>query len=500
MKNSLRIVAGALLVVLSTSMALAAPPSGKGGGKSKGGRTTSSCQATQAAPTIGGTPPTQTIEGVAYSFRPTASDPNCDPLTFSINGKPAWANFDAATGRLSGTPPGGTAGLYPYIVISVSDGRSATLLPAFSISVAPNAVPVISGTPPTQVQDGQLYSFRPTASDPEGQTLRFGISNMPRWATFSSSTGQLSGTPARTDAGVVQNVTITVTDGLMTASLAPFNITVVSANAAPTISGTPSAGAQVGSGYSFRPTAADPNGDRLTFGISNRPAWATFDSTTGQLAGTPAAGDVGSYSSIVISVSDGELSASLAPFSITVAAPNSAPRISGTPPASVQVGNTYLFRPTASDPDGDTLRFSIANRPAWAVFDNATGQLSGAPAASDAGTFSSIVISVTDGKATTSLAAFAVTVQQVSTGSATLSWQPPTSRTDGSALTNLAGYRIHYGTSPGNFTQRVTISNAGITSAVIEGLAPGTWYFAATAYDTAGVESDFSNVGSKTIN
>ena len=138
--------------------------------------------------------------------------------------------------------------------------------------------------------------------------------------------------------------------------------------------------------------------------------------------------------------------------------------------------------------------------PAWAQFDPATGQLSGTPASSDAGTYSNIVISVSDGQLTASLPAFSIGVQQVSSGSATLSWQPPTARTDGSALTNLAGYKIHYGTAPGSFTQTITIANPGITSAVIENLPAGTWYFAATAYDTAGLESDYSNVGSKAIN
>jgi hypothetical protein len=84
-------------------------------------------------------------------------------------------------------------------------------------------------------------------------------------------------------------------------------------------------------------------------------------------------------------------------------------------------------------------------------------------------------------------------------GSATLSWQPPTQRTDGSPLVDLAGYRILYGTSSSNLSNRVTLNNAGLTSYVIENLSQGTWYFAMTAFDAAGAESDQSNVGSKTI-
>ena len=59
-------------------------------------------------------------------------------------------------------------------------------------------------------------------------------------------------------------------------------------------------------------------GTTLSFSIQNAPAWATFSSATGQLSGTPAAGNAGSYSNIVISVSDGSSTEALAPFSITV--------------------------------------------------------------------------------------------------------------------------------------------------------------------------------------
>ena len=85
-------------------------------------------------------------------------------------------------------------------------------------------------------------------------------------------------------------------------------------------------------------------------------------------------------------------------------------------------------------------------------------------------------------------------------GSATLSWQAPTTRTDGTPLTNLAGYRIRYGTAPGSYTNLLTIANGGITSAVVEGLPPATYYFVASAYDTTGAESSNSSPVSKTIN
>ncbi len=414
---------------------------------------------TNQPPTISGTPAATVAAGQAYSFRPTASDADGQALTFSITNRPSWANFSTSTGRLNGTPTAANVGTQSGIVISVSDGAATTALPAFSITVvAANNPPTIGGSPATSVRAGQAYSFTPTASDADGQALTFSIVNRPSWATFSTSTGQLTGTPTAANIGTYSNVTIRVTDGIAQVSLAPFTLVVQAANQSPVISGTPSSSATVGQAYSFTPTASDPDGQTLTFSVTNRPTWATFSSTTGRLSGTPTAANVGSYTGIVISVSDGTASASLPSFSLNVsAAANRPPVISGTPGTSATVGQAYSFTPTASDPDGQTLTFSIANRPSWATtFNTSTGRLSGTPAAADAGSYAGIVVSVSDGTATVSLPSFTLTVQQVQTGSATITWTPPTQNTDNSSLTNLRGYRIYYGMSSSNLTRSST--------------------------------------------
>ena len=74
-------------------------------------------------------------------------------------------------------------------------------------------------------------------------------------------------------------------------------------------------------------------------------------------------------------------------------------------------------------------------------------------------------------------------------GSVRLSWEAPTTRADGSPLTNLAGYRIRYGTTPGTYPIVVEVNQPTATSYTVLGLAPATWYFALTAVDAAGVES-----------
>jgi hypothetical protein len=451
-------------------------------------------------PTISGSPASYVYVGSSYSFTPSAYDADSATLTYSISGKPGWARFSTSSGSLTGTPT--NVGLWNNVRIRVSDGVTTVSLPAFSIRATSkdNVAPTISGSPATSVVAGSPYSFQPVASDANGDPLRYSIANKPAWATFGASTGRLYGTPGKARIGQYPNIVITVTDGSQKVSLPAFTITVRSAtNRAPTISGSPSTSAVAGQAYSFRPNASDADGDTLGFSIQNRPTWATFSSVTGQLSGTPSAAHAGNYANVIIGVSDGKTTVALAPFAINVTSPNAAPVISGTPGTSVNAGTAYSFRPAASDANGDALTFTIANRPAWASFNTATGQLSGTPAAASVGTYSNIVISVSDGKASATLPAFAITVADVSTGAATLSWIAPTTNTDGSTLTNLAGFRIYYGASSSQLSQTIQVANASVSTYVVSNLAPGTYYFAVRAYTAGGAESDNSNVSIKTV-
>jgi len=177
---------------------------------------------------------------------------------------------------------------------------------------------------------------------------------------------------------------------------------------------------------------------------------------------------------------------------------NGAPAISGTPATSAKVGTPYTFKPSASDPDGDALTFSVANKPAWAQFNTGTGELAGTPTA--AGSTANVSISVSDGKGSANLPPFTLTVTQSTSGAVTLSWTPPTLLSDGKPLTDIAGYVIEYGTSTNNLGQRIEAKNPNISSYVVSNLAPGTYYFAVRAVRVeANAEGPRSNVASKTI-
>ncbi len=312
----------------------------------------------------------------------------------------------------------------------------------------------------------------------------------------------IAATGCRTDSKTAAN---SATSSASKATVANGTIKSKVVNHAPRISGTPPASVQVGQAYAFTPKATDVDRDTLTFSIVNLPSWAGFDSGTGRVSGTPQVGEEGTYAEIVLSVSDGTNVVFLDMFQVTVAAApastaaNRTPTISGTPGTTARAGQPYTFVPSASDPDGQALRFSIANKPAWATFDTATGAMSGTPSDTDIGSTSGITISVSDGVTSVSLAAFALTVESAGSGWATLSWVPPTENVDGTPLTDLAGYRIRYGKAADALNTAVEIPGPAVSTATIQGLPAGTWYFAVKAYTVAKVESELSNVAYKVI-
>ena len=183
-----------------------------------------------------GTPSTTVSAGAKYSFTPTLSNTTGKTATFSVANKPSWMSFSTATGSLNGSPSASQVTSYPNITITASNGSTRTALPAFMVTVKPaspasapsgNLPPAITGKPATVVKAGAGYSFQPTSSDPNGDILTYSISALPSWASFSTTTGVLSGTPSAAQIGSYNNIVISVRDGRGgTASLPGFGILV----------------------------------------------------------------------------------------------------------------------------------------------------------------------------------------------------------------------------------------------------------------------------------
>ena len=323
---------------------------------------------TNDAPVITGTPATTVAEDAAYSFIPTVSDVDTgDTQTFSINIKPTWATFSTTTGALTGTPTNVDVGITSGIVISVADAANASVnLAAFSLTVTnTNDGPVITGIPATTVAEDAAYSFIPTVSDVDvGDTQTFSINIKPTWATFSTTTGALTGTPTNVDVGITSGIVISVADTAnATDSLAAFTLTVSNTNDAPIISGTPATTVVEDAAYSFTPTVTDDIGDTQTFSITNKPSWATFNTLTGALTGTPSRSDAADYAGIVIIVTDNANTIGTLPaFTIAVTNSNEAP-VANAQTLSLEEDSELTIILSAKDFDEDELTYAILTEP-----------------------------------------------------------------------------------------------------------------------------------------
>lgn len=350
------------------------------------------------APEIAGTPVKQIKVEKSYQFVPVVTDIDSDEFTFTVTNRPDWAQFDQSTGQLIGTPQSGDAGTYSSILISVSDGELEARLSEFDIVVVNNSTPDLSGSPDVVAQTGANYMFQPVAIDRDADHLTFTVTNLPSWAQFDANSGLLSGIPDAAHIGMFDNITISVTDGVNTASLPTFSIRVcdICDNSPPSITGTPEASVFANATYQFMPNAVDIDQDELQFSIKNAPPWATFSVDSGRLEGVPEESDVGLYSNIIIRVSDGVDTVAMSAFTIEVLSANSIPVISGNPPLTVFKGEVYEFTPTVVDVDDDQLTFSIQNKPNWTSFNPKTGKLRGTPQGTNVGLYSNIKISVAD--------------------------------------------------------------------------------------------------------
>ncbi|MEC3880681.1 beta strand repeat-containing protein [Parapedobacter sp. 10938] len=199
-------------------------------------------------------PATKDVNVVAVNTAPVAVD---DPVTVNED-IPATGNAltndsdvegNALTASLVTAPVNGTVvlnadGSFTYtpnsnyngldsLEYQVCDNGTPSLCDTawvrFTIS-AVNDAPIITGTPATTVNQDAAYSFTPIANDIDaGDVLTFSIANKPDWATFNANTGELSGTPGNSDVGTTTDIIITVSDGVLDASLAAFDLEVASA-------------------------------------------------------------------------------------------------------------------------------------------------------------------------------------------------------------------------------------------------------------------------------
>jgi hypothetical protein len=428
-------------------------------------------------------------KGNSFSYTFTFEDIGSDTHTFSLVGEPDFVTIDVNTGELtnSSTTDSSDVGTHTFN-IKVSDDKGGEDTLSFSLTItefsSTASVPTISGTPDISVVQGGTYSFIPDANDSNSADLTFTIQNKPSWATFSETTGELSGTPENSEVGVYNNIIISVTEASDTVSLSAFNIEVTNVNDAPTvateISDTTVNEDEVLS-LDIKSNFTDIDlGDSLTYtysvskdGLTVSPDWLSF--SNGVFSGTPANKNIGEYE-ITVTARDKSVASVSDAFTLTVANVNDAPILAttGIPEISVdedsQLSDLITSDITSHFEDldeGDNLTFSAtladgSDLPSWLSLTN--GVFSGIPLHANLGTISIEVTATDDASPSASVSdTFDLTVVNVNddpTGTVTITGTATEDQTltaDTSAIADEDGI--------GTFTYQWKAAGTDITGA-----------------------------------
>jgi len=357
--------------------------------------------AANAAPQITSTPLTAATVGVAYAYDVNATDPNGDALTYSLTQAPAGMAINASTGMIGWVPAAAGA---QAVTVRVADPAGLAATQSFTITVAAaNAAPQITSTALTTAAVGAAYVYDVNATDPNGDTLTYALTQAPSGMTIQSTTGLVAWTPTAAQAGT-QSVTVRVSDPGGLAATQSFSIAVAAANAAPQITSTPPTTGTVGVAYAYDVNATDPNGDVLTYSLTQAPSGMTINATSGLIAWTP--GVVGAQG-VTVRVADPAGLASTQSFTIAVSAGNAAPQITTAPLTSATVGVAYAYDVNATDPNGDLLTYSLTQAPSGMAINASTGMIGWVPTAAGA---QGVTVRVADPAGLAATQSFTITV------------------------------------------------------------------------------------------
>ena len=299
-----------------------------------------------------------TDEDTLVAINVLANDSDIDGDTLSIDA--AQANSGTVTvnadNSLSYTPISNFNGA-DTISYTLIDVGGLTVSASVAVTVNPvNDSPIALSSTATTTEDVAIsIVVLANDSDIDGDALTVSTASANNGSVTVNSVDQSLNYSPKANFNGEDTINYSIDDGNGGSASASVLVTVLVVNDAPVISGTPATEVAEDAGYSFTPTVSDIDAmDTATFKIVNQPSWASFDTATGALTGSPENKNVGTTSDIVITVSDSaDAQASLAAFSITVSNTNDAP-VAVADAYSVDEGNTLNVNATASVLNNDS--------------------------------------------------------------------------------------------------------------------------------------------------
>jgi|GEM_PF-1732222 len=266
------------------------------------------------APTIAHPGDQIVTEDQLLSLQIVAADTNAPPQTLSYSlgaGAPPGLTLHPGNGQLNWIPSelqGPTT--YPITVL-VSDDHNipATTLVTFNIQVLEgNSPPEIAPIPDQSIDELQLFSLLPTASDPDIPTQPFTWSlgpGSPAGMTINAASGRIEWTPSEMQGPGTATIELRVSDGI-DSNRTSFVLTIEEVNQPPVIVNPGGQAIHLGETFQISANATDPDipAQTLTYSLPNAPAGATIDPVSGAITWTAAAGDQNQFRTFTVRVED----------------------------------------------------------------------------------------------------------------------------------------------------------------------------------------------------
>ncbi|MEX0921115.1 MAG: putative Ig domain-containing protein [Candidatus Pacearchaeota archaeon] len=303
-------------------------------------------------------------------------------------------------------PSPGEYTLISTVVAEGGDTDTSELYLTVRETTPENNVPIILSTAPSEVNEGQIYSYKVTATDEDGDVLTYSLTENPSWLSIDSETGLISGTAPEVDEDYQFIVTVEVSDG-KDSTTQTFTIDVLdtetSENNVP-VSENLSVVTDFETAVTIALEATDEDGDVLVFEIVEGPndgSLSSFDSNEGTVTYTPDT-DFSGPDTFTFRTNDGEDYSNVATVSITVNSENvdenNAPEITSNPLTEINESEFYEYQIIAEDEDGDVLTYSLTENPSWLSIDSETGLISGTAPEVEENTEFSVRVMVSDGE------------------------------------------------------------------------------------------------------